>query len=107
MCFGQDLVSIRQKREDGPIEFEPCEEGIADKLRQQFRLTDYDERIEAVYAQLQLDPKMAALVERYYGLRIMKVDPWEVFGVLHLVGPQPLSIARCNLADCQRHGRDR
>ena len=52
--LGQDLVSIRQKREDGPIEFEPCEEGIADKLRQQFRLTDDDERIEAVYAQLQL-----------------------------------------------------
>ena len=82
--LGQDLVSIRQKREDGPIEFEPCEEGIADKLRQQFRLTDYDERIEAVYAQLQLEPKMAALVERYYGLRIMKVDPWEwlVFFIL-------------------------
>ena len=82
--LGQDLVRIRRKREDGPIECEPCEEGIADKLRQQFRLTDYDERIESVYAQLQLDPEMAALVKRYYGLRIMKVDPWEclVFFIL-------------------------
>ena len=77
--LGQDLVRIRQKSTDGPIEFEPCEEGIADKLRQQFRLTTYDERIEAVYARLQLDPKMAALVKRYYGLRIMKVDPWSVW----------------------------
>ena len=48
--LGQDLVRIRQKSKDGPIAFEHCEEGIADKLRRQFRLTDYDERIEAVYA---------------------------------------------------------
>ena len=82
--LGQDLVRIRQKSKDGPIAFEPCEEGIADKLRQQFRLTDYDERIETVYAQLQLDPKMAALVKHYHGLRIMKVDPWKclVFFIL-------------------------
>ncbi len=49
--LGQDLVRIRQKRKDGPVAFDPCEEGIANKLRQQFRLTDYDERIETIHAQ--------------------------------------------------------
>ena len=77
----KDFVRIRQKTNNGPLEFEPCKQGIAQKLLWQFRV---DENTEAVYAKLRLDPRMATLVDRYHGLRIMRVDPWEclVFFVL-------------------------
>ena len=79
-----DFVRVRQKGKDGPLEFQPCKQEIAQKLRRQFRLNDDDEKIEDVYAQLQRDSKMGALVERYHGLPIMRVDPWEclVFFIL-------------------------
>ena len=76
-----DFVRIRQKTSHGPIEFEPCTQEIESKLLWQFRA---DEDIEAVYTKLRHDSKMAALVDRYDGLRIMRVDPWEclVFFIL-------------------------
>ena len=79
-----DFVRVRQKAKDGPLEFEPSDQEIAQKLCWQFRLNDDDENIEDVYAQLQRDSKMAALVERYRGLRVIRVDPWEclVFFIL-------------------------
>ena len=43
-------------------------------MRWQFRA---DESDEAVYTKLRTDPRMATLVGRYNGLRIMRVDPWE------------------------------
>ena len=73
----EDFVRIRQKVGDGPLEYEPCNESIARKLRCQFRLNDDDEKIEDVYALLGRDLRMAALVDRYRGLRVMRVDPWE------------------------------
>ena len=79
--LGKDFVRIRQKTWNGPLEFEPCEEGIADKLRRQFSA---DDNIKAVYDKLADDSRMAELLNRYYGLRIMRVDPWEylVFFIL-------------------------
>ena len=70
--------------EDGPLEFEPSNQDIEWKLRWQFRLNDDDEKIEEVHAQLRQDSGMAKLVDRYNGLRIMRVDPWEclVFFIL-------------------------
>ena len=82
--LGQDFVRIRQKCKHDSIEFEPGEERIANKLRQQFRLNEDDERVKDVYDRLSDDSKMKKLVERYHGLRVMRVDPWEclVFFIL-------------------------
>ena len=79
--LGKDFVRIRQKNSHGPIEFEPRTQETASKLLWQFRA---DEDTEAIYAKLRHDSRMATLVDRYHGLRIMRVDLWEclVFFIL-------------------------
>ena len=79
--LGKDFVRIRQEKKDGPLDLEPYTQEIASKLLWQFRV---DDNIKAVYDTLADDSRMAALVDRYYGLRIMRVDPWEcrVFFIL-------------------------
>ena len=54
---------------------------IESKLLWQFRV---DDNVKAVYDKLAADSRMKALVDRYCGLRIMRVDPWEclVFFIL-------------------------
>ena len=99
-----EFVRIHQKTVDDPVNFEPGTTEIEEKLRWQFRV---DDNISAIYDELADDSTMAALLHRYYGLRIMKCRPVGVSGVLYPVGPQPLPIACCNHAYCQRDGRDR
>ena len=83
--IGDDIVHIRQAGgANGPVEFHSTadEARIEPLLRRQFRL---DDDIEAIYADLRRrDAKMAGLVERYSGVRVMRVDPWEclVFFIL-------------------------
>ena len=83
--IGDDIVHIRQAGgANGPVEFHSTadEARIEPLLRRQFRLGD---DIEAIYADLRRrDAKMAGLVERYSGVRVMRVDPWEclVFFIL-------------------------
>ena len=79
--LGYNLVRVRQKDKNYPLEFEPHTEEVESHLIWQFRV---DEDIESVYQGMQSDPRMTALVDRYCGLRIMRVDPWEclVFFVL-------------------------
>ena len=79
--FGEDFVRIRQKDVDCPLEYEAQTQEIAKKLLWQFRA---DDNIGAMYGKLADDPRMRELIERYYGLRIMRVDPWEclVFFIL-------------------------
>ena len=82
--LGTDYVRIRQSIKHGPLEYDSSNTDVAHKLIWQFRLDGNDEHVEAVYAMMSRDPKMAALVERYRGLRLMRVDPWEclVFFIL-------------------------
>ena len=81
------LVRIRQKS-NGPVEYEyetvAQQSEIEAKLRCQFRLKDDDEDVRVVYADLECDSQMKALVKDYFGLRVMRVDPWEclVFFIL-------------------------
>ena len=74
--LGSDMVLIRQKVIHGPLEFESTgnEAATAGRLLRQFRL---DDDIEAIYGELVRDAVMARLVERYPGMRVMRVDPWE------------------------------
>ena len=82
--LGEQFVRIRQQVKDGPLEFQPGSQGVEDQLRWQFRLNEADEKIKAVYSRLGQDEKMAGLLKRYCGLRIMRVDLWEclVFFIL-------------------------
>ena len=83
--LGKDFVRICQPEgTNGSITFETSagQELMAQKLSWQFRL---DDPIEYIYERLKSsDAKMAQLVERYRGLRVMRADPWEclVFFVL-------------------------
>ena len=80
VIFGE-FVRIRQKEQDGPLEVEYPTEELLKSLRWQFRV---DEDTQAIYGKLAGDPKMKALRDRYYGLRLMRVDAWEclVFFIL-------------------------
>lgn len=65
--LGEDLVRIRQRGVDCPLEYEAQTQEIAEKLRWQFRA---DDTIGAIYSKFADDPGMRELTERYRGLRI-------------------------------------
>ena len=80
--MGNSLVRIREV--DDGIEFSTTKDkaDIEQQLRCHFRL---DDDIETIYDDLSLrDPKMAELVQKFRGLRVMRIDPWEclVFFIL-------------------------
>ena len=82
--MGADVVLIKQRAVHGALEFdcELDEAQMATRLHRHFRL---DDDIEAIYADLRKrDGKMSELVERYPGMRVMRIDPWEclVFFIL-------------------------
>ena len=98
--IGKELVRIRQKVKDGPLEFQPCSPQVEKELRWQFRLDEKDEN-KAVYTRLGQDPQMADLLKRYCGLRIMRVDPWEclVFFILSAHNHYQLRVPTSPTAD--------
>ncbi len=80
--IGDNLIYIRQISEG--LEFRTIADKaeIARQLRCHFRLED---DIEYIYGHLsKCDPKMAMLVRKFRGLRVMRTDPWEclVFFIL-------------------------
>ena len=85
--LGDDFVRIRQESKHEPLEYD-CgvikQPNIEDWLRCQFRLKDDDEDVRVAYAHLECNPQMEDLVQDYYGLRVMRVNPWEslVFFIL-------------------------
>ena len=75
--LGSDVVRIRQAAgANCAVEFESMadETAMAGRLQRHFRM---DDDIEAIYDELRRDPAIAKLVERYHGMRVMRVDPWE------------------------------
>ncbi len=75
--LGSDVVRIRQAAgANCAVEFESMadETAMAGRLQRHFRM---DDDIEAIYDELKRDPAIAKLVERYHGMRVMRVDPWE------------------------------
>lgn len=83
--IGSDFVRIRQVGgAHGKVEFdcEADERQIEHRLYRHFRM---DDDIQAIYDDLsKRDRKMAGLVKRYPGMRVMRIDPWEclVFFIL-------------------------
>ncbi len=49
-------------------------EGLEDELSRHLRL---DDDLEAIYKDISRDSRVAAMVEGYRGLRLLRVDPWE------------------------------
>ena len=88
--FDSYWVRIRQLGgKHNPVQFDTNANtnAVEVKLRWHFRL---DDPIEGIYADLSgHDAEMKALVERYQGLRVMRVDPWEclVFFILAVQRP--------------------
>ena len=71
-----DLVRIRQTPEAVEFQCAPSSHpaDMAARLASYFRL---DDDIEAIYADINRDPRVADMVERYPGLRVLRTEPWE------------------------------
>ena len=70
-----DLVRIRQTAEVVEFQCSPSSPAdMAPRLASYFRL---DDDIEAIYADINRDPRVAEMVERYPGLRVLRTEPWE------------------------------
>ena len=72
-----NFIKIRQT---GPcLEFH-CQPGseasLVLLLQSYFRL---DDDLDAVYAEITQDQRVATMVERYPGLRVLRLEPWECF----------------------------
>ena len=74
-------LSPRHSREGGnpspEIEFlsnSPDPQGMIAKIRDHLRL---DDNLTAIQAEIAEDPNVAAQVERYPGLRVLRQEPWE------------------------------
>ena len=85
--MGDSLIEIRQVEVNDDIEFRTTADkaDIEQQLRRHFRLDDDDDDIETIYDDLRCrDPQMAKLIRKFWGLRVMRIDPWEclVFFIL-------------------------
>ena len=70
-----NLVRIRQTPEAVEFQCTPSSAvDMATRLASYFRL---DDDIEAIYADINRDPRVAEMVERYPGLRVLRTEPWE------------------------------
>ena len=72
---GGNLLKVRQA--GGGLEFHSRpgpETQVAPLLRSYLRL---DDDIRAIYAEIGRDPRVAAMIDRYPGLRLLRIDPWE------------------------------
>ena len=77
--LGSHLVHIRQQ--DGGVEYAVAnasggsdDADLSTALCSYFRL---DDPIDAIYADICTDRRVASMVERYPGLRILRQEPWE------------------------------
>ena len=80
--LGNNLVLIRQVGERLEFRTTGDEADIARQLSCHFRL---DDDIEVIYDELsRRDSRLAKLVHKFHGLRVMRIDPWEclVFFIL-------------------------
>ena len=101
--MGADVVLIKQRAVHGALEFdcELDEAQMATRLHRHFRL---DDDIEAIYADLRKrDGKMSELVERYPGMRVMRIDPWECLVFFILSARSPIKRIHDNMENLSRY----
>ena len=69
----RDLVRIRQTPRGVEFQCAPSsEEALAPRLAEYFR---FDDDINAIYADINRDERVADMVEQYPGLRILRTEP--------------------------------
>ena len=70
-----ELIQIRQKGQVVEFSSGPSPEAsMAAMLRDYFRL---DDDINAIYSEINRDRRVAEMVTKYPGLRILRTEPWE------------------------------
>ena len=70
-----EFIQIRQKGQIVEFSSGPSPEKVAaNMLREYFRL---DDDIDAIYSDINRDDRVAAMVNKYPGLRILRTEPWE------------------------------
>jgi N-glycosylase/DNA lyase len=70
-------LRIRQKGHKVEFHSEPWPEAsLVPLLRSYFRL---DDDLEEIYGEITQDQRVAAMVDRYPGLRVLRQEPWECF----------------------------
>ncbi len=69
------FIQIRQTGQRIEFRCQPGPEAsVVPLLERYFRL---DDDIHAIYAEIRHDPKVADMVDRYPGLRLLRIEPWE------------------------------
>lgn len=69
------FIKLRQSSRGVEFRCHPShEESLVPLLHSYFRL---DDDIEAIYAEIRRDKRVAAMIDRYPGLRLLRVEPWE------------------------------
>ncbi len=70
-----ELVLLRQQDQDIEFLSSPSKpQAIIPRIRDHLRL---DDDLPSIQAEISSDPKVAAQVEQYPGLRVLRQDPWE------------------------------
>jgi N-glycosylase/DNA lyase len=70
-----NFIKVRQLEDRIEFHSQPWPEAsLVPLLHRYFRL---DDDIQQVYAEICQDPRVAEMVERYPGLRVLRVEPWE------------------------------
>ena len=78
--LGENLIHIRriengvEYRAGGPDGERAATDADDELLRRYFR---EDDDIAAIYADISRDPVVARLVEKYWGMRVLRQEPWE------------------------------
>ncbi|PKB73376.1 MAG: hypothetical protein BZY75_02160 [SAR202 cluster bacterium Io17-Chloro-G7] len=70
------FIKMRQDA-DGRVEYlcdSHPQSWVEPLLRRYFRL---DDDLPAIYSEIKADPRVAEMVDRYPGLRILRIEPWE------------------------------
>ena len=70
-----NFIKVRQSGQRIEFRSRPWPEAsVTPLLQSYFRL---DDDIQAIYADISRDPRVAEMIDRYPGLRLLRIDPWE------------------------------
>ncbi len=87
---------IHMRRTERGLEYKSnSDSDLTRLLSSYFRL---DDDIDAIYADISRDDWVATLVEKYFGLRLLRQDPWECT-VSYICSPQGIHWIESNLED--------
>lgn len=97
---GDRVIRLRQRGDRLDIEGNADEKFLSRYLR-------LDDDLEAIYADISRDERIASVIGRFRGLRIMRQDPWECSASYLLASYSNVArIKKMIAALCQTYGRE-